>query len=716
MPRYEITSPDGKRYEINAPEGATQQQALAYARKQFSEPEEEPQNGLDLTSGVLDVIKYGMDNADEGAALLGASQGASANFGDEVLAGVTAAGAYALDKVGFDNLLGGELDRSLGDYYDSALEKNRAAINKAAQDAPAEFITGNLAGAIGTGVAGAGTKAGQAVANSLRSGGVGARLAKSAAAGSASGAVYGAGAGEGVGRLESAAEGAALGGVFGGGASVAGSTLRGVKSAIIPQADDAIRPLARRAKEFGIPLRVDQVAPSRARKTVQKVSQELPLSGADGFEDMQRKAFTKAVARTIGQDSDDLSAATVQSFLKDAERKFGALAKDRKVRVPPSVGERLNKILNDAEETLTGDLFSVVSKNTQKVKDDLSDAFINGKKLASLRSELVKRLPRIQGGAKEYVGELVDTLDDVLAEALPKNQRKILQDARREWRNFKTIEPLLEKSQDGQINPTQLLNRVASNKFIRASRSGVGDDDLVDLARIGKAFLPKAGGSDTYQKLALAGGSGGLGALALTNPGLAAVAAGKGALALGANRAFQRGYNSSQRVVDSVVNNMGSPAGANAAQALPAIGAAQELRLSNRALKQVGDYKQVRTQALRDLKGVVVENPNFERPIKFNRKGVAHSIRPETSKAQLATATQLRSLMETAEYVGARPSLKENPNVKQYHEFTNSIVIGGAPYRVKLMVRETNNGDFFYDYHVTEKQEEPGFTSGASQK
>lgn len=37
MPRYEITSPDGKRFEITAPEGATQDQVLAYAKEQFSQ-------------------------------------------------------------------------------------------------------------------------------------------------------------------------------------------------------------------------------------------------------------------------------------------------------------------------------------------------------------------------------------------------------------------------------------------------------------------------------------------------------------------------------------------------------------------------------------------------------------------------------------------------------------------------------------------------------
>jgi hypothetical protein len=36
MPRYEVTSPDGKRWEINAPEGASQDEVLAYAQKQWS--------------------------------------------------------------------------------------------------------------------------------------------------------------------------------------------------------------------------------------------------------------------------------------------------------------------------------------------------------------------------------------------------------------------------------------------------------------------------------------------------------------------------------------------------------------------------------------------------------------------------------------------------------------------------------------------------------
>lgn len=45
MPRFEITSPEGKRFEVTAPEGATQEQVLSYARGQFQPETIEPTTG-----------------------------------------------------------------------------------------------------------------------------------------------------------------------------------------------------------------------------------------------------------------------------------------------------------------------------------------------------------------------------------------------------------------------------------------------------------------------------------------------------------------------------------------------------------------------------------------------------------------------------------------------------------------------------------------------
>lgn len=56
MPKYEVTGPDGRVYDVEAPEGASEQQILAYVQQNLSQPDESPkeQRGFarDLLAGV----------------------------------------------------------------------------------------------------------------------------------------------------------------------------------------------------------------------------------------------------------------------------------------------------------------------------------------------------------------------------------------------------------------------------------------------------------------------------------------------------------------------------------------------------------------------------------------------------------------------------------------------------------------------------------------
>ena len=72
---------------------------------------------------------------------------------------------------------------------------------------------------------------------------------------------------------------------------VAAMAGRGAKktalSMLAPDIEVSTAKLAARAGEMGIPIRLDQAAPSRVRSTVQKISQEIPFSGAQSFENKQ---------------------------------------------------------------------------------------------------------------------------------------------------------------------------------------------------------------------------------------------------------------------------------------------------------------------------------------------------------------------------------------------------------------------------------------------
>lgn len=140
-----------------------------------------------------------------GAAIVGAGQAASFNLGDELTAALRSLPAYLQKDVDF------------ADSYAKILEKNRQDIKQTEQENPNAFLAGQVLGAVGAGAGSAGTKAGQAIANSLRTGGIGMRATKAGVLGAATGAAAGFGAGSGAeNRLESARDSAVVGGLVGG--------------------------------------------------------------------------------------------------------------------------------------------------------------------------------------------------------------------------------------------------------------------------------------------------------------------------------------------------------------------------------------------------------------------------------------------------------------------------------------------------------------------
>jgi GH24 family phage-related lysozyme (muramidase) len=137
------------------------------------------------------------------AALQGAAQGASLGFGEEMLAGLAAPVAGA--GLTLTNLLGvTDVEAPFQESYENILQRQRKGIAKAREDQPAAFLGGEIAGAIGTGIAGGATRGAQAVGNlaakaalPTKAGRAATTVAKRAVPAGTSGYAYGFGAAEG---------------------------------------------------------------------------------------------------------------------------------------------------------------------------------------------------------------------------------------------------------------------------------------------------------------------------------------------------------------------------------------------------------------------------------------------------------------------------------------------------------------------------------------
>lgn len=317
--------------------------------------------------------------------------------------------------------------------------------------------------------------------------------------------------------------------------------LEATKRAAAPKLNEDAAKLAQRAQELGVPLSLNQVAGSRVRDNAQKISQAIPLSGVKGFEENQVSSWNKALSKTIGVDADKLTPETVNKALSNFDMGYTDALKGTTVRVTSKQLAGLDEIAKEAEMSLGKDAADTVRKNVDYVKQQMKSGFMRGEKANSIRREIMARASR-GGEVKEWLGDLSSKLNEVITDSLPVDKAQSLQNLNRQYRNFKTVEPLLEKSTDGTINPAHLLQRVASSKYIKGSRAELGQDDLVDLARIGK-FMTKAGGSDTMEKGGLIAG----GAAAITNPvKTAGVVAG--------NRGYQTLYNQSQPMLQRSID------------------------------------------------------------------------------------------------------------------------------------------------------------------
>lgn len=494
------------------------------------------------------------------SALVGAADIGSFGAADELMAGAGAGLLKGLDLIGLAPQA--TQGKSFNELY-SAGQKSMDASNREAYQAnPKSYIAGGIGGALLTGIGTGLTRGGAALTNSLRTGSLPTRIGKGVAAGAASGALYGATGAEQGKRLEGAGQGAVLGGLVGGAAPAVGAAVKSGINKLAPVADEGLREVGKLAQKYNIPLSLDQITGSRALKNVQKISQEIPLSGQQAFREKQMLAFNKALFKTVGIEADRFTPEVMESAFKKVGGEFDALTKGKNFNIGGSFIDDLATTADDVASTYGKDAAEIFQRESQKVISDFSAGDNIAGELISRQRARINAMarkatdPNIKGALMDLENAIVDgiTGGDKAAQAM-------LTAAKQRYKNLMVLEPIANKAKSGFISPSLLNNRV-SQVYRRAHTIGKSGE-IGDLARIGNQLLPELGGSDTAQKMAYIGA----GVTSGINPATIPAIVGT----VGANRAFQSGINRNQSIIAGALNRGGKAIESTPSRITPAL-------------------------------------------------------------------------------------------------------------------------------------------------
>lgn len=282
----------------------------------------------------------------------------------------------------------------------------------------------------------------------------------------------------------------ALGGAVGSGlTSGAAKAFSGVKNVLTPEAQ---RLAALAEEKFGIPLDAAQKTGNKALQTVNAALEQMPVtSGREAVRiNAQRDAFTREVMKTLGETTTEATPATLAAAKGRMGGEFERIFNKVSVNLDDeAVQGSIGRVLQESIDTLTPDQSRIVAKRAGEILSKIDEkGAIPGKAYQAWRSSVQKQAEQT---GDEWLGTHLRSLYRAVDDAAYKSAAEAGEDGalrtvRGQYRNMKTISPLVAKSENGVISPSLLRGEVMRHTPDYATGGG---GDLGDLARIGRAFI-----------------------------------------------------------------------------------------------------------------------------------------------------------------------------------------------------------------------------------
>jgi hypothetical protein len=116
------------------------------------------------------------------------------------------------------------------------------------------------------------------------------------------------------------------------------------------------------------------------------------------------------------------------------------------------------------------------------------------------------------------------------------------------------------------------------------------------------------------------------------------------------------------------------------------------------------------------LQGKEFVNQHTGKVIKVSGKSLKKAVSHLPDKAPVKALAKLPEIIASARYDSSQLPAGDEQNVRMYHYFEADVRLAGVASLSRIKVREDNNGNWFYDQHITAKKEDPSLSRSASPK
>jgi hypothetical protein len=286
--------------------------------------------------------------------------------------------------------------------------------------------------------------------------------------------------------------GAAIGAAFpvagmalGKGSEMLGRALRG------GEVSQPVRDLAEKAASLGISVPADRIANSRPMNALAASLNYVPFSGRAAVEDAMQSQLNRALSRTFGQDSTNVTQA-LRNAAGDLGSKFDDVLKNNVVKVDETFLSSLAERAQQAVQELPEAQARVINNQIDEIITQASKG--GGQLDGQLAYNFKRTLDRIGGRTTPeayYANELKKDLMGALNRSLAPEDAAAFARTRQQYGNMLSLENLAKNGVEGDIS----IARLANMRNIR-------NPELQELADISAQFLrPREGQHGAAQRI-----------------------------------------------------------------------------------------------------------------------------------------------------------------------------------------------------------------------